>query len=127
MLDEILLRRTKTTRAEDIQLPPRIVRVRQEKLDVKEDDFYQALYTQSQAQFNTYLQSGAVLNNYAHIFDILIRLRQAVDHPYLVIYSDAQVASKGDSANFLNITDENNVPTGITGMYFMFFISFFIG
>ncbi len=48
---------------------------------------------QSQAQFNTYLVSGTVLNNYAHIFDILIRLRQAVDHPYLVIYSDTQSTS----------------------------------
>ena len=28
------------------------------------------------------------MNNYAHIFDILIKLRQAVDHPYLVIYSN---------------------------------------
>jgi hypothetical protein len=35
VLDEILLRRTKTTRAEDIQLPPRIVRVRQERLDCR--------------------------------------------------------------------------------------------
>eukprot|EP01034_Spumella_vulgaris_P021514 gene21514-27549_t len=90
ILDEILLRRTKTTRADDILLPPRVVRVRQERLDEKEEDFYQALYTQSQAQFNTYLASGTVLNNYAHIFDILIRLRQAVDHPYLVIHSETQ-------------------------------------
>lgn len=90
ILDNILLRRTKTTRADDIQLPMRIVQVRQERMDEKEEDFYQALYTQSQAQFNTYLMSGTVLNNYAHIFDILIRLRQAVDHPYLVIYSDSQ-------------------------------------
>lgn len=30
------------------------------------------------------------MNNYAHIFDILIRLRQAVDHPYLVIHSQSQ-------------------------------------
>lgn len=28
-----------------------------------------------------------MLNNYAHIFDLLIRLRQAVNHPYLVVYS----------------------------------------
>ena len=28
-----------------------------------------------------------MLNNYAHIFDLLIRLRQAVDHPFLVVYS----------------------------------------
>ena len=88
ILDRAMLRRTKTTRAQDIQLPPRLVRVRAERLDEFEDDFYQALYTQSQAQFNTYVQSGTVLNNYAHIFDILIRLRQAVDHPYLVIYSE---------------------------------------
>jgi hypothetical protein len=72
-------------------------------LSHREEDFYSALYTQSQAQFNTYLASGTVLNNYAHIFDILIRLRQAVDHPYLVIYSDTQVAAKSDSANFLSV------------------------
>jgi hypothetical protein len=36
-----------------------------------------------------YIVIGTVLNNYAHIFDILIRLRQAVDHPYLVIHSES--------------------------------------
>jgi DNA repair protein RAD16 len=63
------------------------------------------LFIQSQAQFNTYLVSGTVLNNYAHIFDILIRLRQAVDHPYLVIHSETQShnlqsAGPSDSAKF---------------------------
>lgn len=33
------------------------------------------------------MESGTLLNNYAHIFDLLIRLRQAVNHPYLVVYS----------------------------------------
>ena len=79
VLDEVLLRRTKLTRADDIQLPMRVVRVLRHRLDEKEEDFYQALYTQSQAQFNTYVQQGTVLNNYAHIFDILIRLRQVHD------------------------------------------------
>lgn len=46
ILDNILLRRTKINRADDIQLPLRVVKVRQEKLDDKEEDFYQALYTQ---------------------------------------------------------------------------------
>lgn len=36
-------------------------------------DFYQALYTQSQAQFDTYVGSGTILNNYAHIFDVSTR------------------------------------------------------
>lgn len=30
---------------------------------------------------------GTLLNNYAHIFDLLTRMRQAVDHPYLIVYS----------------------------------------
>ena len=88
ILDEILMRRTKLSRADDIQLPPRIVKVRSDRMTREEEDYYQALYTQSQTQFNTYVRSGTVLNNYAHIFDILIRLRQAVDHPYLVIHSN---------------------------------------
>lgn len=54
-------------------LPPRLIKLRHDPMDEREEDFYQALYTQSQAQFNTYLQTGTVLNNYAHIFDILIR------------------------------------------------------
>ena len=122
-MDEILLRRTKTTRAEDIQLPPRVVTVRSEKLDVKEEDFYSALYTQSQAQFNTYLQSGTVLNNYAHIFDILIRLRQAVDHPYLVIYSEAQVAKQDDSENYLNLSNSSTNGNGELLVTFYFLMS----
>ena len=40
-----------------------------------------------QAMFGSYVESGTVLNNYAHIFDLLIRLRQAVCHPYLVVHS----------------------------------------
>jgi DNA repair protein RAD16 len=87
VLDAILLRRTKAIRSSDIMLPPRYVEIREDHMDERETDFYDALYTQSKAQFNTYVAAGTVLNNYAHIFDILIRLRQAVDHPYLVIYS----------------------------------------
>lgn len=28
-----------------------------------------------------------MLNNYAHIFDLLTKMRQAVDHPYLIVHS----------------------------------------
>jgi DNA repair protein RAD16 len=89
---QILLRRTKEGRADDISLPPKLVRIRKDRLDERENDFYEAIYTQSQAQFNSYVSSGTLLNNYAHIFDLLIRLRQAVDHPYLVIYSKSNPA-----------------------------------
>ena len=55
--------------------------LRKDAFDEREMDFYEALYTQSQAQFGAYVDSGTVLNNYAHIFDLLIRLRQVRLHP----------------------------------------------
>ena len=54
--------------------------LRKDAFDEREMDFYEALYTQSQAQFGAYVESGTVLNNYAHIFDLLIRLRQVEPH-----------------------------------------------
>nr|GMC47324.1 DNA repair protein RAD16-like [Ipomoea batatas] len=68
------------------------VTLRWDSLDVKEEDYYTSLYNESQAQFNTYVREGTVSNNYAHIFDLLTRLRQAVDHPYLVEYSVSALA-----------------------------------
>ncbi|XP_068647111.1 DNA repair protein RAD16 isoform X2 [Aristolochia californica] len=100
LMQSVVLRRTKKGRAADLALPPRIVSVRRDSFDNQEEDFYEALYTQSQAQFNAYIDTGTLLNNYAHIFDLLTRLRQAVDHPYLVIFSK--------TAN-MN-TAESNVP-----------------
>ncbi|XP_077224742.1 helicase protein with RING/U-box domain-containing protein [Tasmannia lanceolata] len=96
LLQSVVLRRTKKGRAADLSLPPRIVSVRRDTMDTKEEDFYEALYTQSQAQFNTYIDTGTVMNNYAHIFDLLTRLRQAVDHPYLVIYSKTAALARGN-------------------------------
>ncbi|KAL3679938.1 hypothetical protein R1sor_022894 [Riccia sorocarpa] len=87
VLNKTLLRRTKLERAADLALPPRTTYLRRDVFDAREEDFYQALYTQSQSQFNTYVDAGTLLNNYAHIFDLLTRLRQAVNHPYLVVYS----------------------------------------
>ncbi|CAM8949787.1 unnamed protein product [Rhodiola kirilowii] len=87
ILKGIVLRRTKKGRAADLALPPRIVSLRRDNMDIKEEDYYTSLYNESQAEFNTYIQQGTLMNNYAHIFDLLTRLRQAVNHPYLVVYS----------------------------------------
>ena len=63
-------------------MPCRTVLLRKDAFDERETDFYEALYTQSQAQFGAYVETGTVLNNYAHIFDLIIRLRQ-VSPPFL--------------------------------------------
>uniref|UniRef100_A0A0D3GRI8 RING-type domain-containing protein n=1 Tax=Oryza barthii TaxID=65489 RepID=A0A0D3GRI8_9ORYZ len=94
VLKGIVLRRTKKGRAADLALPPKIVTLRRDSFDKNEMEFYEALYTQSRTQFDSYVDAGTLMNNYAHIFDLLTRLRQAVDHPYLVAFS--KTAELGD-------------------------------
>lgn len=87
VLDKCLLRRTKESRAADMKLPPRVVTIKPIRLHPREEDFYNALYTQTKSSFNDYVSEGTLLNNYAHIFDLLTKMRQAVDHPYLIVHS----------------------------------------
>ncbi|XWS16716.1 hypothetical protein CRYUN_Cryun33cG0001500 [Craigia yunnanensis] len=95
ILKNIILRRTKKGKAADLALLPRIISLRRDTMDIKETDYYESLYKESQAQFNIYVQAGTVMNNYAHIFYLLTRLRQAVDHPYLVVYSSTAAQRAG--------------------------------
>ncbi|KAL0865505.1 hypothetical protein Bca101_044623 [Brassica carinata] len=100
ILKDILIRRTKLGRSTDLALPPRIITLRRDALDIKEFDYYESLYKDSQAKFDTYFQAGTLMKNYTDIFVLLIRLRQAVNHPYLVVCSQ----SSGANAN---LNDEN--------------------
>lgn len=87
VLDKALLRQMKKTKAADMELPPRLVQIKPVRLHPVEEDFYSALYTQTKSSSGDYVDSGTLLNNYVHIFDLLIRMRQSVDHAYLVVYS----------------------------------------
>ncbi|KAJ1291065.1 hypothetical protein BS78_02G291200 [Paspalum vaginatum] len=102
VLKGIVLRRTKKGRAADLAIPPKIVTLRRDTFDKNEMEFYEALYTQSVTQFDSYVAAGTLMNNYAHIFDLLTRLRQAVDHPYLVAYSK--------TADHQGLKSEGNKP-----------------
>lgn len=48
-----------------------------------------------------------MLNSYAHIFDILIRLCQIVDHPYLVLFGNSSI-KLNESNQFTNSLMNNN-------------------
>lgn len=53
VLDGLLLRRTKASRAADLSLPSRTIVLRDDlELDLYEKDYYEALYTQSRARFD---------------------------------------------------------------------------
>ena len=98
------LRRTKAERANDVKLPELKIIIQENELNEVERDFYESLYMLTRAKFDGFVKKGSVLHNYAHIFELLARLRQACDHPYLVIHSksanvqkDAPEAPKVDS------------------------------
>ncbi|CAG9575087.1 putative DNA repair protein [Leishmania major strain Friedlin] len=80
-----MLRRTKVERAADLQLPSLTIQVHCIKLTKEERNFYESLYKKSTAEFDTFVHKGTVLHNYAHIFQLLSRLRQALDNPLLVM------------------------------------------
>ncbi|XP_022886644.1 ATP-dependent helicase rhp16-like [Olea europaea var. sylvestris] len=102
ILKSIMLRRTKKGRAADLALPHRTVIIKRLTLDVVEEDYYKALYKKCRARFNTYVEAGTLMNNRTHIFSHLTRLRQAVDHPYLVQFSDTASERKGKAVDTCN-------------------------
>lgn len=81
------LRRTKDSRLDGkpiIQLPPRTDKPSFVLFNDEQQEFYKALEVQQQLTFNKYLRNGAVMKNYIHILILLLRLRQACDHPFLL-------------------------------------------
>ncbi|KIY66785.1 hypothetical protein CYLTODRAFT_354438 [Cylindrobasidium torrendii FP15055 ss-10] len=103
LLDRMMLRRTKLQRADDLGLPPRTVIVRRDYFSPEEKELYLSLFSDAKRQFNTYLDSGTVLNNYSNIFSLLTRMRQMACHPDLVI------RSKTNANKFIQDQDEGTV------------------
>lgn len=109
ILHKCMLRRTKEERKADLQLPPIKVTIRKDKLSQQETDFYSSIYMQSCVKFDTFVHSGTVLHNYAHIFDLLTSLRRAVDHPYLIVYGGGQATHKLPAGKSLTYENAGNV------------------
>lgn len=87
LLKAILLRRTKRSRIDGkpiLTLPERNTESQHAVFSEDERDFYRALETQTQLQFNRYLKAGTVGRNYSNVLVLLLRLRQACCHPHLI-------------------------------------------
>ncbi|KAF4394077.1 hypothetical protein G4B88_026046 [Cannabis sativa] len=87
VLKTIMLRRTKGTLLDGkpiINLPPKSVELKKVEFSLEERDFYSRLEADSRAQFEEYANAGTVKQNYVNILLMLLRLRQACDHPSLV-------------------------------------------
>ncbi|XP_022018166.1 helicase-like transcription factor CHR28 isoform X2 [Helianthus annuus] len=87
VLKTIMLRRTKATLLDGqpiISLPPKTINLKKVDFTPEERDFYCRLESDSRAQFEEYAAAGTVKQNYVNILLMLLRLRQACDHPLLV-------------------------------------------
>lgn len=87
VLKTIMLRRTKATLLDGepiITLPPKTINLKKVDFTPEERDFYCRLESDSRAQFAEYAAAGTVKQNYVNILLMLLRLRQACDHPLLV-------------------------------------------
>ncbi|XP_047078604.1 helicase-like transcription factor CHR28 [Lolium rigidum] len=95
----ILLRRTKETMINGkpiINLPPKIINLEKVDFTKEERAFYMTLEERSRQQFKEYAAAGTLKQNYANILLLLLRLRQACDHPLLV--KGHQSVFKGDGS-----------------------------
>jgi len=103
-----LLRRLKSTLIDGkplIVLPERVIEMETKPFSPAEQDFYQSLETSTIIKFNSYLQEGTVMQNYANILVLLLRLRQACNHPYLIIDAKILAATQGP-----RVLDIENTP-----------------
>ncbi|CAM0911133.1 unnamed protein product [Alopecurus aequalis] len=102
ILRPLMLRRTKETKDKMgnpiLVLPPAHIEVVECEQSVEEHDFYDALFRRSKVQFDKFVAQGNVLSNYANILELLLRLRQCCDHPFLVI-------SKADTKKYTDLDE----------------------
>lgn len=101
----VLLRRTKTEKISGkplISLPTRTCDIyRNGFADKDEAAVYSAVEKKSVLQVNKFLAEGTLNANYSSILLVLLRMRQAASHPFLIQYSRMQRGAfyeqKGDS------------------------------
>ncbi|PKA47780.1 Putative SWI/SNF-related matrix-associated actin-dependent regulator [Apostasia shenzhenica] len=89
ILRPLMLRRTKESKDKQgnpiLVLPPAHVQVVECKQSKEERDFYEALFWKSKMRFDKFVAEERVNHNYASILELLLRLRQCCNHPFLVM------------------------------------------
>ncbi|CAG8585708.1 15175_t:CDS:10 [Gigaspora margarita] len=111
VLRGFLLRRTKESKLDGkplLVLPDKSVSFVKQDFSQDEREFYDALEKRSRIEFNRYLKEGSVLKNYAYILVMLLRLRQACNHPFLTQEDIGHIISlAGDSRLPHNSSNSN--------------------
>jgi SNF2 family DNA or RNA helicase len=112
VLRPLLLLRKKTTIDASgkpiVSLPPAAIHTVELEFSETERDFYMAIYRRCKTKFDEFVSSGRALHNYATILELLLRMRQACDHPYLCL-------SRSDVGSFEN-RDFDRIASHLVGL-----------
>ncbi|KAM3138535.1 hypothetical protein pb186bvf_009287 [Paramecium bursaria] len=88
IMKPILLRRTKQSRDKEgnkiIDLPEKNIFRQIIPLSEEERNIYDHVEKRSQQEIQTYMSKGILMAQYMKMFELLLRLRQICDHPYLI-------------------------------------------
>ncbi|CAN4116553.1 unnamed protein product [Withania somnifera] len=124
ILRPLMLRRTKDTKDKDgrpiLVLPPTDIQVIECVQSEAERDLYDALFKRSKVQFDQFVAQGKVLHNFANILELLLRLRQCCNHPFLVMSrSDTQEFTDLDklARRFLETNPDSSTQKAPTPAY----------
>eukprot|EP00927_Polykrikos_kofoidii_P006630 TRINITY_DN12688_c0_g1_i1.p1 TRINITY_DN12688_c0_g1~~TRINITY_DN12688_c0_g1_i1.p1 ORF type:complete len:1768 (+),score=385.45 TRINITY_DN12688_c0_g1_i1:782-5305(+) len=101
IMQPVMIRRTKSSKDPVtgevlVELPPKHVHVVELTLSVAERDFYDSLFEKSKTAFDNLVSTGKVTVNYTHVLQLIMTLRQALCHPFLVFAKKGSMASDGD-------------------------------
>lgn len=99
ILESVLMRREKRMKGKDgrpiIELPPKTSNVVRLSFSPLERKIYESVYDRAYMQYQTLAAAGTISRNFTFIFSVLMRLRQAVCHPLLVL-KGAKTVTKVD-------------------------------
>ncbi|XP_022725668.1 helicase-like transcription factor CHR28 isoform X2 [Durio zibethinus] len=113
VLKTVMLRRTKATLVNGepiIKLPPKSIQMSKVDFTAEERAFYIQLEADSRSQFKAYAAAGTVNQNYANILLMLLRLRQACDHPLLVKGFNSDSFRNSDSLGQVSVEMAKRLP-----------------
>ena len=87
LIEAVCLRRTKQDEINGkplVTLPPKVVTVKELDFTDEERKVYDAYHHKAQHIIEKYMKKGALLKNYAHVFAMMMRLRQLCCHRELL-------------------------------------------
>lgn len=99
ILKPLMMRRNKDSEINGrkiLELPPKITNMDQLTFSPDERAIYTSVEQRAKVRVNTFLREGTLMKNYQVVLVLLLRLRQAVNHPWLLRRRPGEEAREDD-------------------------------